>query len=107
MVALLCKCITIYFSITVSPEGSVKVSPSVITAQFDTTITAGCTAEGGPDNQFTWSVVTGFGESSVVQYGPVLVINVTDIESGIYACHVENAAGYELAYLKIYGEQCS
>ena len=52
----------------------------MITAQFDANVTANCTAEGGLDNQFTWSVVTGFGESSVVEYGPVLVINVTDID---------------------------
>ena len=81
------------------------MSPSVITARFNTTITASCTAEGGPINQFTWSVVTVFGESSVVWYGPVLLITVRNLGNVIYACHVENAAGSELAQLTIYGEQ--
>ena len=63
-----------------------------------------CTAEGGPANTFTWSMVTATGDKSLVQEGPVLVIE-TDVEhGGLYNCHVENAAGYDEANMTINGK---
>lgn len=61
-----------------------------------------CTAEGGPDNQFSWSVDTGF-----IQEGPTLIIDVNSAFDGnLYYCAVENDAGYDEAHLLIRGE-CS
>ena len=80
------------------------MSPSLINAQVNRSVTTTCTAEGGPDNTFTWSMVTATGDRSLVQEGPVLVIE-TDVEyGGLYSCHVENAAGYDEANLTIKSE---
>ena len=96
-----------YFSficlLSVSPEGSVRVSPPLINAQVNTSVLSTCTAEGGPNNTFTWSVDTERGRKGVVQEGPVLMTEVDVEDGGLYCCHVENAAGYDEAYLTING----
>jgi hypothetical protein len=88
-------------TVTVSPEGSVRVSPPLINAQVNTSVLSTCTAEGGPNNTFTWSVDTERGRKGVVQEGPVLMTEVDVEDGGLYCCHVENAAGYDEAYLTI------
>ena len=80
------------------------MSPSLINAQVNTNVTSTCTAEGGPDNTFTWSMVTATGDMSLVQKGPVLVIEVDVEYGGLYICRVENAAGYDEANLAINGK---
>ena len=95
---------TFLFLLSVSPEGSATVFPSVINAQVNTSILSICTAEGGPDNTFMWSVVTAEGCKGTFQEGPVLLTEV-DIENGrLFCCHVENAAGYDEANLTINGK---
>ena len=80
------------------------MSPSLINAQVNTSVLSTCTAEGGPNNTFTWSVVTERGPNRVVQEGPVLMTEVEVEDGGLYCCHVENAAGYDEAYLSINGK---
>lgn len=63
-----------------------------------------CTAEGGPDNQFSWNVrldmFVGF-----IQEGPVFVIDVSSaLDGDTYFCAVKNDAGYDEANLLIFGE---
>ena len=89
---------------SVSPEDSVRVSPSLINAQVNTSVLSTCTAEGGPNNTFTWSVVTERGPNRVLQEGPVLMTEVEVEDGGLYFCRVENAAGYDEAYLTINGK---
>ena len=59
-----------------------------------------CTAEGGPDNQFSWSVSIG-----LIQEGPLFIIDVVSaLDGDTYFCTVQNAAGYDEANLLIFGE---
>ena len=80
------------------------MSPSLINAQVNTIATSTCTAEGGPDNTFTWSMLTATGDTILVQEGPVLLIEVDSEYGGLYSCRLENAAGYDEANLTINGK---
>ena len=59
-----------------------------------------CTAEGGPNNQFSWSIILGR-DRVTIQEGPVLMINVTSVNQNYY-CDVENDAGNGEAIVTIY-----
>ena len=78
------------------------VSPSVVSVSLNDTISATCTAEGGPDNQFTWSAVATDGQVTVLQNDPDLVVEVTEVDDTVYSCLVKNSAGYEEANLTIH-----
>ena len=78
--------------ITVSPEGSVNVTPPSVSADRGDVVSFTCSAEGGPGNQFTW--VRRLAEATVVGNTPELTIDgVTIHDGGYYECTVENRAG--------------
>ena len=79
-----------------------KVTPSVVSVSLNDTISATCTAEGGPDNQFTWSAVATDGQVTVLQNGPDMVVEVTEVNNTVYCCLVKNSAGSEEANLTVY-----
>ena len=79
-----------------------KVTPSVVNVSLNNTITATCTAEGGPDNQLTWSAVATDGQVTILQNEPELVVEVTEVDDTVYRCLVENSAGYEETNLTVY-----
>ena len=79
-----------------------KVTPSVVNVSLNDTITATCTAEGGPDNQLTWSAVSIDGQVTILQNEPELVVEVTEVDDTVYRCRVENCAGYEETNLTVY-----
>ena len=83
------------------------VSPSVVSVSLNDTISATCTAEGGPDNQFTWSAVATDGQVTILQNDPDLVVEVTEVDDTVYRCLVVNAAGFEEANLTVYCKCCS
>ena len=98
-----CSC-NKWFFFPVSPEGSVMVTPSMVVVNRSATISATCSAGGGPDNQFTWSVINALDEVNFVQNGPTIEINVVVWSDSIYRCSVENSAGFEEANLTIYSK---
>ena len=75
------------------------VTPSEISVSLNDEISVTCSAEGGPDNNFTW---TTSGNVTFLQNDPELVINITEFDEIVYICHVENPAGYEEANLTVY-----
>ena len=79
-----------------------KVTPSVVNVSLNNTITATCTAEGGPDNQLTWSAVATDGQVTILQNEPELVVEVTEVDDTVYRCLVENSAGCEETNLTVY-----
>ena len=68
--------------VTVSPGGSVAVSPEMVIADVGGTVTFNCSAQGGPDNTYQWQ---NDGED---------LMNETDTNSG-----------YEWGELYLCGEQ--
>ena len=76
---------------TVSPKGSVQISPGDVPTSFNSNLTLTCANEGGPNNMFEWRqngmIISGAN-------GPVLSIPiVTGSDGGDYQCNVTNAAG--------------
>ena len=80
-----------------------RVTPSVVNVVLNTTISATCTAEGGPNNQFTWSSLA-TGDITVVQNYFELRVDVNEVDDTVYSCRVENSAGSEEANLTIYSK---
>ena len=95
---------TLHFPSPVSPEGSVMVTTSVVNVVLNTSISATCTAEGGPNNQFTWSALATTGTVTVLQRYPELRLHVSYVDDTVYSCRVENSAGSEEANLTIYSK---
>ena len=77
---------------TVSPETSVKVSPSETQISPGSNITFLCTAMGGPGNSYMW-----LKEDQIIinETSHILVIEFVDaiIHGGTYTCVVSNTAG--------------
>ena len=89
------------FDHTVSPEGSVHVTPEVINAERNTIVEFICSALGGPANNFTWF---GISDGVVVANQTVLQIAIEDAFVGsVYECLVENNAGSDSAAVTLNG----
>ncbi|XP_065904155.1 cell adhesion molecule DSCAML1-like isoform X2 [Dysidea avara] len=79
--------------LTVSPRGSVFISPSNILTTVNSTVEITCTAQGGPNNLFEWRR-----QGVVISNDSVLSIPmVTGSDGGVYQCIVSNAAGSDTA----------
>ena len=87
-----------FFISTVSPEGSVVVSPLDVVLNFRDDVTLLCTAMGGPDNSFNWKRNgTVIGNDSTIH-----LVTVDDSHGGDYTCTVSNAAGSDSASTTLY-----
>ena len=91
-------CLNTTFLFTVSPEGSVTISPLDVIATFGDNVTFNCTAMGGPNSTFQW-----------VKNGNVVgndnILNLVAINAsfgGIYSCIVNNSAGTDSASTTLY-----
>ena len=96
----MCASLITIILFTVSPEGSVNVSPQDIISTQGGAITFVCTAMGGPNNSFTWSR-----NGNII--GNESVLNVVDIDAshgGSYTCTVSNAAGADSTLAMLYVE---
>ena len=82
------------------------MTPLVVIVSLNDTISATCTAEGGPDNQISWSALSTDGQVTALQSDPVLVVEVTEVDDTVYRCIVGNSAGSEEANLTVYSK-CS
>ena len=90
------------FSCSVSPNGTVVVSPPRQTLSVNDSVTFSCMAEGGPSNVFQWSL----GDTNLTgENGPFLnVTNVDAANGGNYTCTVRNQAGVEQDTAELFGE---
>ena len=83
---------------TVSPEGSVAVSPLDIISSLGDTVTFVCTAMGGPGISFEWLLNGTF-------IGNDSVLNLETVDAsygGNYTCTVSNTAGTDSASTILY-----
>ena len=89
------------FLFTVSPAGSVVVTPTINSQQLSTEMLT-CLAMGGPGNVFTW---TKFDDGSVVNMTADISIMVMDAsDGGAYQCSVTNSAGNDTAQTVVNGK---
>ena len=88
---------------SVSPEGSVFISPPEINAEVrDQIYTLMCLAQGGPGNVFRWEKISG---SGIFADTPTLNITVTNASfGGVYQCTVENMAGNDSSNATVNGK---
>ena len=87
------------FSYTVSPQGSVKISPLKITTTVNSTVNVNCSSEGGPNNMFEWRK-----QGTVVSNNNVLeFLMITGTDGAVYECTVSNAAGNETTNVTLTG----
>jgi len=76
---------------TVSPEGSVSVSPFNMVFNRSDNVTLNCSAQGGPDNTYQWQQNGTDLDNETMQALTLTQISATD--GGEYTCVVSNAAG--------------
>lgn len=74
---------------TVSPEGSVTVSPLNAVHSFEDNVTLTCDAMGGPNNSFVWEV----NGTILANEKNLNLVAINASHGGIYTCTVSNAAG--------------
>ena len=87
------------FYYTVSPEGSVEISPGNISTTFNSSINLTCSAQGGPDNMFEWKK-----EEVIISNNPLLQFPmVTSTDGSVYQCTVSNVAGNDTTTVTITG----
>ena len=87
--------LSVYFFNTVSPEGSVSVSPLNMVFNGGDHVTFNCSAQGGPGNTYQWQQNGIDLDNETMQTLTVSQISATD--GGEYTCVVSNAAGNDSA----------
>ena len=88
--------------VSVSPEGSVSVSPEMEIAVVGGTVTFNCSAQGGPNNTYQWQ---NDGEDLINETDTTLTVsNISAMNGGNYTCVVSNAAGNDSATAVLYVE---
>ena len=86
---------------TVSPEGSIEISPKNISTTFNSLVSLTCSALGGPENVFEWRK-----KGEVISTSPVLEFTmITSSDGAVYQCTVSNAAGNDTTTATITGKQ--
>ena len=100
--SIVCILFNSYVHVTVSPEGSVAVSPEMVIADIGGTVTFTCSAQGGPNNTYQWQ---NDGSDLMNETDTALIIsNITAMNGGSYTCVVSNAAGNDSATAVLYVE---
>ena len=74
----------------VSPAGSISVVPNSIITSFGSSESLNCSARGGPNNTFQWTL-----QGQVISNISHLQFpSITGSDGGLYTCRVTNAAGF-------------
>ena len=90
--------------VTVSPEGSILITPDSMTFDYEDEVNLTCTIEGGPQNQFVWyfndtPVVSGINDLSISNTFFESVLRISSVNAvdhgGSYTCRASNAAGFD------------
>ena len=84
-----------------SPEGSVEAAPRTFNGVEGKVAEFTCSAEGGPNNAFTWTRT--FGDVTVATDSMLTVNIMSAMDGGDYECLVENAAGNGSAVVTLNG----
>ena len=88
--------------VTISPEGSVIISPKNVPFDYNNEVNLLCVCEGGPNNMFTWlfngSTITSgtnnYTLSSTDDSSMLTISNITVHDhGGLYQCMAQNIAG--------------
>jgi netrin-G3 ligand len=75
--------------LTVSPLGTVNVSPAALVANESDVVNLSCAAEGGPNNTLMWLF-----DGTPINSSAFLTVTVsTAVDGGVYSCQVSNDAG--------------
>ena len=74
----------------VSAAGSISVVPNAISTSFGSSGSLDCSARGGPNNTFQWTL-QGRVISNISQ---IQFPFITGSDGGLYTCRVTNAAGF-------------
>ena len=80
---------------SVSPEGSLRVNPTIINGNRSGIATFSCMAMGGPVNMFSWTEVRD--NTVVVNDSELMLVDLMASDGGQYLCLVENCAGSDNA----------
>ena len=92
--------------VTVSPEGSIVLTPQNMTFNYTNTAVLTCTVEGGPMNMFSWylndtQITSGMNNiiiSDSFFYSTLTISSVSaPNHGGTYRCVASNAAGFDQA----------
>ncbi len=84
---------------TVSPESGVSVSPLNQLLEHDDNITHSCESQGGPGNQFNWTIT----RNDVIIQGPLSsTFEQSPVTGGVYTCVVSNTAGFGSATTTVF-----
>ncbi|XP_019855188.1 PREDICTED: receptor-type tyrosine-protein phosphatase F-like isoform X3 [Amphimedon queenslandica] len=76
--------------VTVSPLGSVFITPQVNNSFEEQSVTLACGARGGPNNGFQWNYTR---TGAIVGMDPDYTLNTSVETAGYYQCIVSNRAG--------------
>ena len=87
---------------TVSPAGSVSVTPALVNSSQGNMETLMCTAQGGPGNTFTWTKLDNPTFTSMTANVTITVMAASD--GGVYQCLVMNSAGNDTAQTTLTGK---
>ena len=91
-----------------SPAGSVFVMLSALTASGGDNRTFTCSAQGGPDNVFTFmhsgAAISHGGRFDTTTPGRLVITGVVGEDHGIYTCLVTNLAGSDAATASLAGK---
>ena len=99
MCSLLVK-LFFFHPFSVSPEGSISATPVVVNSADGDAVQFICSAQGGPDNQFTWRYLrTGETVASIQQ----LSLTSDASMGGQYQCEVVNMAGSDTTTVTLNG----
>ena len=80
---------------SVSPEGNIRVNPTIINGNHSGNATFSCMAMGGPVNMFSWTEVRD--NTVVVNDSELMLVDLMASDGGQYMCLVENLAGKDNA----------
>ena len=91
-----------HYSCSVSPNGTVVVTPATETLSVNGSTSFSCNSEVGPSNVFQWSLNGGElpGENGTM----LSITGVDAADGGTYTCTVSNAAGMGQGSAVLYGE---
>lgn len=81
----------LYYYTSVSPEGSVEATPTIINGSRSDNATFSCFALGGPNNTFSWTHVRS--NTVVTNDSELTLVDLMALNGGQYRCLVENPAG--------------
>lgn len=92
---------TIQYHTSVSPEGSVEATPTIIYGNQSGNATFSCFAMGGPHNVFSWTHIRS--NTFIINDSELALVDLMASNGGQYRCLVENPAGQDNTVVTLNG----